>query len=330
VSVVVLASGCADDGVGTGSAEDLTVVTLNVLHGLPLPGGCGEDTDFCRAPDRLDLLWSAIEQQAGCPDVVALQEIGPRQKELIPDRLGDLCTGSYELLFSEQQIPDQEMILTTLPVVEDHFLDLSGGPWTAHVARLDSDLGPVDVLATHFASSAFNPDCGSAENAACDPACPAGIEMGSCNAIEAVAELDRAAADADLQLLVGDLNREIDDPRLALVTEAGFEDTWLLAGNPECGTTGEASPASCTSGVSGDSELDGLDRAEQDLDRRIDFVLARPADGCALTVDTADDGDGDGTPTALFAVGPLDPPVDGLVWFSDHQGVMADIGLECG
>jgi hypothetical protein len=153
--------------------------------------------------------------------------------------------------------------------------------------------------------------------------------MGSCNAIEAVAELDRTAADADLQLIVGDLNKEIDDPRIQIITDADFEDTWLLAGNPECSPTGDASVASCTSGISGDSDLDGLDEPDQDIDSRIDFVLARATEDCAVVVDTPDDGDGDGTPTGLFAVGPLDPPVNGLVWFSDHQGVMADLGLEC-
>jgi hypothetical protein len=182
------------------------------------------------------------------------------------------------------------------------------------------------VLATHFASSAFNPDCGSDDNAVCDTACPVGIEMGSCNAIEAVAELDRTAADADMQLIVGDLNKEIDDPRIQIITDAGFEDPWLTAGNLECGT---ASPDACTSGISGDSGLDGLDEPDQDIDSRIDFVLARPTDDCEIVADTPDDGDADGTPTGLFAVGPLDPPVNGLVWFSDHQGVMADIGLEC-
>jgi hypothetical protein len=337
----LVAAGCADDGSANGGDavdqpttstsaatpdEDLTVVTLNVLHGIPLPDSCGEDTDFCQAADRLDLLWLAIEDQAACPDIVALQEIGPRQKELVPDRMGELCEGTYQLLFSEQEIPDQEMILTSLPVREDHFLDISGGPWTAHVARLDSEVGTVDVLATHFASSAFNPDCGSDDNAVCDAACPVGVEMGSCNAIEAVAELDRTAADADVQLIVGDLNKEIGDPRIQIITDAGFEDPWLTAGNPECGT---ASPDACTSGISGDSELDGLDEPDQDIDSRIDFVLARPTEDCEIVADTPDDGDADGTPTGLFAVGPLDPPVNGLVCFSDHQGVMADIGLEC-
>jgi hypothetical protein len=169
---VLVAAGCADDGSPDGGeateasttsaaagppTEDVTVVTLNVLHGLPFPDSCGEDTDFCQAPDRLDQLWLAIEEQAGCPDIVALQEIGPRQKELVPERMGELCAGGYQLLFSEQGIPDQEMILTSLPVREDHFLDISGGPWTAHVARLESEVGIVDVLATHFASSPSTP-----------------------------------------------------------------------------------------------------------------------------------------------------------------------------
>ena len=309
-------------------AEDLRVVTLNVLHGLPLPDSCGTETDFCQAPDRIDLLWTAIEDDAGCPDVIALQEIGPRQKELVPDRLGDLCAGDHDLLFTDTGNPDQEMILTTLPVVEDSYVEIAGPPWTAHWARLDSDIGVVDVYASHFASSAFNPDCTRGDEAtSCPPECPTGIEMGSCNAIEAVAFLDGLADGADVQLLVGDLNKEVDDPRIELILDAGFVDTWLLAGNPECGPV---EPTACTSGVSGDSPLDGLDQADQELDSRIDFILARPRAGCELVVDGPGDDDDDGTATGLFAAGPLDPPVNGLAWFSDHQGVQADLGLDCG
>ena len=76
-------------------------------------------------------------------------------------------------------------------------------------------------------------------------------------------------------------------------------------------------------------DLDGLDEPDQQLDSRIDFVFARSREECELVVDPPDDADGDGTGTGLFAVGPLDPPVNGLVWFSDHHGVMADVALAC-
>lgn len=192
-------------------AAGLRLVTVNLLHGLELPGSCATGTDQCAAPVRLDLLWDQIESQAACPDVVALQEISPRQQELVPATLDDLCDGIYTLLREDLGLPDQVMILTSLPVEDDAFVDIAGPPWTAHWARLDAGGATIDVFASHFASSARNPPCaGPGESFdSCPEVCPVGIEMGSCNAIESVAFLDEvsAGAPAALQLLVGDLNR---------------------------------------------------------------------------------------------------------------------------
>lgn len=308
------------------SVIELRAVSLNVLHGLPLPGSCAQDSDACNAPTRLQLLWEAIES-ARCPEVIALQEIGPRQRELIPELLPELCDGAYTLLFSDQQIADQEMILTMLPVRDDSFVDLSGLPWTAHWALLDAGGIDVAVFATHYASSALNPPCMSGDAFAdCSDVCPEGIETGSCNALETLEFLDAARDEAVVELVLGDLNKPLDDPRIALLTDAGFVDTWIAAGNAECNPeTGEG----CTCCVNGDSALDGLDEADQSFGSRIDFVLARLADGCELTLDTSDDRDADGVGTGLFAVGPVDPTRDGLVWFSDHHGVQADIEVVC-
>jgi hypothetical protein len=306
---------------------EIRMVTLNVLHGLALPDSCGPDTDNCQVTDRLDLLWSEIEDQAGCPDVVALQEIGPRQIELIPKRLGELCDGEHELVFNMENGFDQEMILTTLPIVDEGLIDISGPVWTSQWARLETSVGPVDIYTTHFASSAFNPDCVAGEGIeSCPPICPVGIEMGSCHSLETLAWLDPIADDAAAQFIVGDLNKVIDDPRIQILTDAGFEDVWLEAGNSECvRETGEW----CTSGLDGDSELDGLDDPAATFNNRIDFVLYRAAKHCAVSLDDFEDRDGDGTSTGLFAVGPIDPPRNDLVWFSDHQGVQADVALSC-
>jgi hypothetical protein len=35
------------------------------------------------------------------------------------------------------------------------------------------------------------------------------------------------------------------------------------------------------------------------------------------------------TAVGLMASGPVEPPVRELAWFSDHQGVQADLGLAC-
>jgi hypothetical protein len=321
-----------------GEQVDLRLITVNLLHGLELPGSCAPGLDQCDAPTRLAMLWSQIEG-AGCPDVVALQEVSPRQQELVPATIADLCGGRYTLVREDLGPPDQEMILTSLPVLEEGFVDLSGPPWTAHWARLGTPVGPVDVFATHYASNSFNPPCGPDPAAidGCADVCPVGLLMGDCNAVETLAFLDERFGDdgARIQLVVGDLNKPLGDPRIATLTDAGFVDVWLLAGNPECDP---ATGVGCTCCVGGDGRYDGLEVRDHVLSSRIDFVLVRVAD-CELVADSPTDADGDGTATGLFATGPVDEPVagpnwspvdgEGLWWSSDHQGVQADLTFTC-
>ncbi|RMH76861.1 MAG: endonuclease/exonuclease/phosphatase family protein, partial [Actinomyces sp.] len=298
----------------------LEVLTLNVLHGLALPGGCAPDTDFCHAPTRVARLADALA--ATCPELVSLQEIGPRQRELVPDAVADVCDGAYRVLFEDHGIPDQEMILTTLAVVDDAFVDLSGLPWTGHRARLDTPAGAVDVLATHLASSAFDPPCGDGTDpvTVCSASCPPGLEMGICNAREAVAALDELAARLGppaVALVAGDLNAEPGSARIDEFIRAGYVDVWSLGGGAPCDADSRAGCTCCVGDGSG--PLGGLDRPGGTPDERIDLVLARVGGACTLAVGAV----------SRLDVGPLDPPVDGLVWWSDHHGVLADLTVTC-
>ncbi|MDH4168289.1 MAG: hypothetical protein OEW42_01740 [Acidimicrobiia bacterium] len=303
---------------GATESRDVRVATINLLHGLELPDSCAPGTDQCAAPARLAMLWDRIETEVGCPDVVALQEISARQWTLVPATLTDLCGGRYEMLGEDHGGPDQEIILTDLEVLDERFVPLSGPVWSAHWAQLDSDIGVIDVFATHYASSAFNPDCDGSE--LCSDFCEVGVEMGTCHAAETLAFLDQNADPTGVTLVIGDLNKTIDDPRLQTLTDEGFVDVFTLADLPECDpATGEW----CTSGIGSDSDLDGLDDPDQRFESRIDFILVRST--CGPAVDGADDADGDGTPTGLWANTPSPEPVDGVVWPSDHAGVVADL-----
>ncbi|MEZ5166140.1 MAG: hypothetical protein R2695_06505 [Acidimicrobiales bacterium] len=92
----------------------------NVLHGLAPPiSGCAVETDQCHVAARLQILWTTSRTTSAAPDIVALQEIAGRWFEVVPERLGDLCDGTYVLLTENLDLPDQEMILTTLPVIDD-------------------------------------------------------------------------------------------------------------------------------------------------------------------------------------------------------------------
>ena len=297
----------------------LVVATINLLHGLDYASDCAPWTDQCAAPARLRALWALIQNDLDCPDLVAFQEASPRQQELVPKMLPVLCDGRYRLVVDDRALPDQEMILTDLQILDEAYVELAGAPiWSAHWVRLKTGLGIVDVFATHFASSSFNLDCLGPEMAGCDEACVPGDDYGACHPRQALAFLRGLSDDAVLQLVVGDLNRPIGDSRIGTLIDAGFIDTYLAAGREECDPkTG----LGCSCCVEGGLPLAGLDDPAARFTERIDFVLARPEVGCSLSVDL-------GT-TDHWADRPLDSPVEGLWWAADHAGVVAGLSLTC-
>ena len=100
--------------------------------------------------------------------------------------------------------------------------------------------------------------------------------------------------------------------------DAGFVDTYLVAGRPECNPeTGEG----CSCCVEGGLPLAGLDDPAGQFTERIDFILARPSPDCSLIVDPER--------TAHWADRPLDRPVECLWWATDHAGVMAGLSVTC-
>lgn len=341
--VVVLAAGCSDADPDTSADEDRSggtsttetpprtgaaatspdvhVVTFNLLHGLPLGGDCPEETAGCQDATRLDMTWDLLEE-AGCPEVVGLQEVGPVQQERIPATLADVCGGAYEVVSVDPQLPVEQWILSSLPVVDAASEPISGISRSIQWVRLESDLGPIDVFNTHFVADIDDLPC---TEDLCGDRCEPGIDAGACNPVEALAVVDRYGAPDVPAILLGDLNATVDEPRIRTLIEAGFVDAWTLAGNDECEPgTGEG----CTAGLDGDGPYGGLDRPANARGARIDFVLVRPGDRCELSVDSADDDDDDGAPTGPFAGEPFDPPRSGVHWPSDHIGVQVD--LSCG
>jgi hypothetical protein len=324
LAAVVVAGACSgdDDGGGDGdggagpagattsepaATPELRIVAINQLHGL----FCPPETDSCGAPSRLQMLFDAIEE-AGCPDVVGLAEIGPRQQELVPDRLAELCGGRYALLWdpAAQAEPfDQEMILTTAEVLDEGYVELANLPWSGHWAKLDSALGTVDFVMVHQASSANNPPC-TAE--ICPAICEVGVETGSCHTRELIAFMDEHGAAEGIHVVAGDLNKPPQDPRIAPYYDAGFVDAWVEAGNPECDP---ATGIGCTCCIDSDVEdYDGGGLRDPALrrDARIDFVMVRNRSGCDL-----------GYEAETFAGERATRPVDGYLWPSDHAGVLA-------
>jgi len=332
VSVICLAAALLASACGAGSDPTtaapttttapppvLVVATINLLHGIDYASDCAPETDQCAAPARLLALWTMVQEDLGCPDVVTFQEVSPRQQELVPDMLPELCDGRYQLLVEDRGLPDQEMILTHLQVIDEAYIELAGAPiWSAHRARLMTALGKVDLVATHYASSTFDLECGDPGELGCDEACAPGDFFGDCQPRQTLALLEDPSADAAMQLVVGDLNRSIHESRIRTLTDAGFVDAYLAAGLPECDPeTG----VGCSCCVDGGPPLAGLDDPDALFTQRIDFVLARPGPGCILSVDP--------DTTGHWADQPLDSPVEGLWWAADHAGVVAGLSVTC-
>jgi len=316
VTAVVVLGACTDDDGGDtsdettdattddseASAGSVRVVTLNQLHGLFCV-----DNDFCHAPDRVQLLYDELEA-ADCPELVGLQEIGPRQEELIPPSLNEVCDGEYELAWEAEPGPDRSMILSRLPIVDQGYLDLAAFPWAAYWVRVDSDIGTVDFLTTHFASSSNNPIC-TAE--ICPPVCTPGIDTNRCNALEVVDFLDRTADPDGVTIVGGDLNATPGEPTVETFLDAGYFDAWLEAGNAECDPeTGEG----CTGGANDETALAGMDIETRAMNERIDYLMVRAGGDCAAVAEVEG-----------FANEPLDEPVNGLFFMADHTGLLGTV-----
>lgn len=310
--VVACTSDDASDGDNDADAEESTdaeaaplrVVTLNLLHGL----FCPVETDSCQAPDRVRIFTELVEQ-AGCPDLIGLQEIGTRLGELLPPAVARLCGGEYEIAWQAVDSPDRAMVLTRLPAVERGYLDIANFPWEAYWVRVDTDQGVVDFLTTHFASSANNPPCAPDR---CPPICPPGTVTNECHAAEVVDFFAQQPDPDALSIVSGDLNATPASPTVSRLLDAGFVDTWLEAGNPECDPT---THSGCTGGGGQADPFVGMDTEEgPGFNERIDYVMVRPGTNCELDVDAE-----------AFAAEPRAEPLNGLWWPADHAGVLAEL-----
>jgi hypothetical protein len=300
------AGGASSTTASTAAAEPaVRVATFNVLHGL----FCGAETDFCQAPDRATMLADALED-AGCPELVGLQEVGARQEATFPAAFERVCDGRYTIRWNPTNSPDREMVLTTLDVVDEGYLDLANFPWEAYWVRVQTDAGPVEFLTAHFASSTNDPPCDATR---CPPVCRAGISTNHCNALEVVRFFDQRAEPAAISVVAGDLNATVEEPTMVSLSEAGFADAWVGSGNAECdASTGDG----CTSDRDRpENPLDGLDVATGRYSERIDYVLTRGGADCEPRVLRAE----------VLAGEPVAEPFNGLYWPSDHAGVVADL-----
>ncbi len=315
--------------------NDLTVATLNVLHGIFCPAPSG----FCRLTDRLDLLGQWIVAR-GCPDVVALQEVfdlAPTNSmvPLIQNQLTGVCAFPYQVVFIRTFIFDDSLLLTRYPALSAQTHILHGGLRNVLHARLDHPIGPVDVFSTHLGSSSDGGPSPCSAPSPCPAACvtAGAATVRQCQAVQTAQLVETLHDVAAPAVIVGDFNEEPLSFVYDQLVDRGWTDTYLAAGNPECD---DGTGIGCTSGRE-DEALTDLESPALGVTERIDYVFLvppGPASLCAAALDSPLDADGDGTATRLFADEPntfapaCGPLPDPTCWVSDHSGVQVDVNCD--
>jgi endonuclease/exonuclease/phosphatase family metal-dependent hydrolase len=328
--LLLLVAACSDgsdnaiDMRATADTPDVTVASLNVLHGLT----CPPETADCRLADRQDLLFDWLES-IDCPDVVILQEVtGGRVIAAVTERAASRCNAAYQVLAPPSPV-GQNFILTRYPVLQTNEDRLMAGLRILWHAQIDHPTGIVDIFNTHLAAGIDLQPC----DAACPQECQDAGATNSreCQAVQVARITQQRAAPNSLRILGGDFNANPESFVYRHIAEDnGWIDTYLAAGNPECDP---ATGIGCTSGRE-DEEPSDMESPANGVRSRIDYLFAQlPADGaspCRYDIDSRSDDDGDGLATRIFADDPnpfaqgCGALPDAICWPSDHEGMQGD------
>lgn len=310
VVTAIAASACSAGGGGSQGAEPATtatvrVVSQNLLHGI----ACPDDSNRCDLPGRVALFMNQLEE-AGCPELIGVQEANERTVSLLRESAADVCEGDYTIVWDDDPGLDREVVLTSLEVLGSERRRLAGPLRTAFWVRVASDVGVVDFVSSHLASSSDDRPC---DRATCPPPCLVDDMLNACQARQLVELASELAAQESVVVLGGDLNAAPGEPAVAAVMAGGFVDTHMAVGNAECDA---ATGAQCTSGRVDDSMADLTDPASRQSER-IDYLFVGGARACEPI-----------PPTGLLNAEPATAPTRGLVFPSDHTGVQATLGCE--
>lgn len=309
VVILALAAGaCSSSGRSTSSTtthatpiSSIRVVNQNLLHG----NACPADSQRCDLSGRVGLFVRQLGR-AKCPELVAIEEANTTTERLLLQHLSAPC--GYRSVYDDDPSQDRELVLTTLPVLGSERRRLAGPLRTAYWVRVATSVGPVDLVATHLASSSDDRPC---DATTCPPPCAAADSIKACQGRQAVAFLAAKRGPRSVAILAGDLNAKPDEPTITEIERAGLVDTHRVIGNTECDThTG----VDCTSGRIDDSMVD-LENPNSRQTERIDYVFLTPSPRCRV-----------GRPTGLFAAegGPTSAG-NPLMFPADHSGVEATI-----
>jgi hypothetical protein len=306
---------------GAAPKNDLRIVTMNILHGIACPNA----PDDCQGDDRMALLGQHL-QAAKCPPVVAVEEVAQRTYDrVVAAPWVKEC--KYKIVWHDMPSVDRELVLTTLPVVNQRLTVLAGEFRTAYRVELRSKLGPLVLVVTHQdGDSDPGADPRLCTPEVCPPPCPPDVSQQACQTIQAAALASEGGGSKAIRILTGDLNVPVTADRYRSLVADGWVDSHLAAGNPECDP---ATGVACTSGRADMSTDDLKNPASKEIER-IDYVFVKAPRGCKVRFDPARDRDRDGLGTGLFAHEPVTNGPGGLAYLSDHTGTAADLSCRRG
>jgi endonuclease/exonuclease/phosphatase family metal-dependent hydrolase len=298
-------SSTGGDGGGGRSARDatVTVLTQNLLHGT----ACAPESNRCDLPARVALFARQLGA-ARCPQLVGLQEANQATVDQLRAVLPQTCGGAYEVVWDDDPASDREVVLTTLPVLARERVHLAGPLRTALWVRVKAPVGPVDYVSTHLASGSDDRRC---DAATCPKPCRVADTLNTCQARQAADLLDDRRSPRSVGILSGDLNATPGESTIAVLHDRGYVDAAVAAGSDRCT---EADPSGCTGGRV-DTSLEDMRNASSRQTERIDYVFLATRRDC--DVRRAGVLQSGGGPVAD----------DGLVYPSDHSGVLAEV--EC-
>ena len=268
-------------------------VSQNILHGA----GCPAGSDSCRVTDRVALFMAQLAE-AGCPELVSIQEANERIVGLVA---GEAGTCGYEVVWDNDPGLDREVVLTTLDVIGSQRRLLADRFRSTYLVRVASPIGVIDFVTTHLASGddrACNPEL-------CPPPCDPGGSLRTCQARQVVEFAAEVAVDGAVTVVGGDLNDAARSPALSAFRDAGFADSHFASGHDECDPQ---SGAGCTAGREDESLADLTDPSSRQ-NSRIDYLLYSVATGRGCLVAEG---------TGLFNA---EPASGELAFPSDHTGV---------
>ena len=307
-ALVVVAASCSSDDPDEGSSTpaSVRVVSQNLLHGI----ACPADSDGCDLPGPGRPVPAASSTSRAARSSSACRRRTSARSSLLRTELADVCGGDYEIVWDDD--PGSIARSCSRPC---RCSDRSALGWPARCApRCGCGSPPTSAWSTSCrATSPAAATTGPATRRTCPPPCEVGRDDQRLPGPPARgASPARSPATTPSWSSAGDLNAEPGDPAIEPSLDAGFVDTHLLAGNPEC-DPGDG----CAVHERADRRRPHRsDRPGEPQSERIDYLFVGGDRGCPRS-----------TPTGLFNGEPAAAGAGGLVFPADHTGVQATI--EC-